>query len=89
MNAFKPLLYALAALTCLACTALLLRRYAQTRAPLLLWSTLCFLGLSVSNLLLVVDLALVPGVDLRLYRHLASLGGMLLLLYGFIWETDS
>lgn len=89
MDVFKPVLYAVAALTCLSCTALLLRRYTQTRARLLLWSTLCFLGLSVNNILLFVDLVLVPDADLRLYRHLASLTGTLLLLYGFIWEADA
>lgn len=88
MASLRILLYALAALTCLACTVLLAREYLRTRVRLLLWSTLCFVGLSVNNVLLFVDLVLVPEMDLRLPRVLASLSGMLFLLYGF-WEADS
>jgi hypothetical protein len=84
----KVALYVLATITCLACTALLIRQYLDTRARLLLWSALCFVGLSLNNLLLVADLVVFPAVDLRLYRHLASLAGMLCLLYGFIWEAE-
>lgn len=81
-------LYLLAGLTCLSCTVLLGREYLKTRARLLLWSALCFIGLSLNNVLLFVDLVIYPGQDLRLIRILASLTGMLFLLYGF-WEADS
>lgn len=88
MTTFKIVLYLVAALTCLGCTALLYREYLKTRARMLLWSTLCFTGLSVNNIMLFVDLVIYPSVDLRLARLGASLAGMLFLLYGF-WETDS
>ncbi len=89
MEAIKVVLYALAALSCLLCTVLLFRRWAQTRARLLLWSSLCFLGLSLNNILLFVDLVLLPKIDLRLARQVPALAGMLCLLYGFIWEADT
>jgi len=77
----------LATLTSLACMILLFRAYAGTGKRLLLWSALCFVGLTVNNLLLFVDLVVFPAFDLRLYRLGASFFGVLFLLYGFIWET--
>lgn len=78
-------IYLLCALTALACAVLLLRGYLKNRAPLLLWSGLCFLGLTLNNVLVVADLVVYPTVDLRLARALAGLVSMLLLLYGLIF----
>jgi len=55
---------------------------------LLLWSALCFAGLTLNNALVFVDLVILPQIDLRLIRLLAALGGMALMLYGFIWDSD-
>jgi hypothetical protein len=88
MEALKTTLYALCTITCLACTILLVRQFLVTRSRLLLWSALCFVCLSINNLLLFADLALFPAMDLRLYRHLAALTGMVFLLYAFIREAD-
>lgn len=88
MRWLTVLLYLLALVTCLACTVLLWREYLRRRLGLLLWSTLCFAGLSVSNLLLCFDLLVFPMADLRIPRLLATLTGMLFLLYGFIWEAE-
>jgi hypothetical protein len=82
------IVYVLCALTSLACAVLLLRAYRQTRTRLLLWSGLCFAGLSLNNLLLVVDTGIGPHVDLSLYRLLPALAAIMLLLYGLIWEAD-
>ena len=79
--------YILCALTSLACALMLLRSYLRNRTKLLLWSSLCFIGLAINNILLFVDLVMVPAVDLSLWRHLATLGGLALLLYGLIWDT--
>jgi Family of unknown function (DUF5985) len=81
-------LYSLAALTSLACMLLLFRSYARTGLRLLFWSALCFVGLSVNNLLLFLDLIVFPDFDLRLWRLAAALAGLLALLYGFIWEAE-
>jgi hypothetical protein len=68
---------------------LLFRAYAATGARLLLWSALCFVGLSVNNVLLFFDLVVFPTqLDLRPYRLLSALAGLLFLLYGFIWEAE-
>ena len=81
------LVYALCALTSLACAVLLLRGYASSRARLLLWSGLCFAGLAANNVLLLIDKSVAPAVDLSLWRTLPALAGVALLLYGLVWET--
>ena len=81
------LVYALCALTSLACAVLLLRGYVSTRAHLLLWSGLCFAGLAANNVLLLIDKSVVPAMDLSLWRSLPALAGVALLLYGLVWET--
>jgi len=88
MNGFKVCLYGVAVLSCLACTILLFRAYLQKRVRLLLWSSLCFVGLTANNLSLFLDLVVFPSVDLRLLRLGTALAGMLCLLYAFIWESD-
>jgi hypothetical protein len=80
-------IYVLCALTSLFCAGLLLRSYSKTKIRLLLWSGLCFIGLGLNNVLLVMDLLVFPNVDLSLIRIIPALIGMLLLLYGLIWET--
>jgi Family of unknown function (DUF5985) len=78
--------YTLCALVSLACTALLLRGYAKSRARLLLWSGLCFLGLTISNLLVFIDLQVLPEIDLYIWRLVTATIAMLVLLFGLIWE---
>jgi hypothetical protein len=83
-----PAVYVLGFLTTLACAVLLLRGYGQVKRKLLLWSGLCFVGLALSNLLLFVDLVLVPTVDLYRWRLVAAAVAMGFLLYGLIWESN-
>ncbi len=83
-----PLVYMLGTLVTLACGILLLRGYVRGRKRLLLWSGLCFLALAVSNLLVFVDLVILPDVDLYRWRLLSAAIAMLLLLFGLIWEGE-
>lgn len=80
--------YVLCALTALVCAVLLFQAWLRTRLPLLFWSGLCFAGLTVSNVLLIVDLMVVPQVDLFVWRNLTALVSIALLLYGLIWDMD-
>jgi hypothetical protein len=82
------LLTSVAALTSLACTVLLLRAFAASGVRLLLWSGLCFVFLTLNNLILFLDLVVFPELDLRPYRLGTALVGVLFLLYGFIWEAE-
>ena len=88
MESVKLVLSLLAVATSLGCTWFLFRAYLQRRIRLLLWSTLCFVGLSVNNIALLMDLVVFPTVDFRLVRLGAALVGMLFLLYGFIWDSE-
>jgi hypothetical protein len=78
--------YLLCALTSLLCTALLIRRYLASRSRLLFWSCLGFLGLAVGNVLLVVDLLVIPERDLQIHRQIAALTGIVFLIWGFLWD---
>ena len=80
--------YLLCFLTSSACAFLLGRSYRRTGARLLLWSSLCFVLLALNNLVLVVDLLVLPQVDLRLWRLLLALAGVSVLLFGFVWDLE-
>jgi hypothetical protein len=83
------IVYLLCLATSLVCMLLLWRGYLRSRTSLLLWSALCFVGLALNNLLLFLDVVIFPvEVDLLPYRVATLLGGIGLLLYGFVWETD-
>jgi hypothetical protein len=89
MDTLKLVLISLAALTSIGCMVLLLRGYARTGARLLFWSALCFVFLSINNVLLFFDLIVYPTqVDLRPFRLGSALMGIGCLLYAFIWEAD-
>jgi hypothetical protein len=79
--------YLLCAVTSLACATLLLRSYRRTRMKLILWTSLCFVGLAANNVLLFIDLGVVPDVDLMVWRSATGLAAVAVLLYGLI-STD-
>jgi hypothetical protein len=76
----------LGALTALLCAVLLMRGWGLSRQRLLLWSGLCFAGLTASNALLVLN-QLQPAHDLYLPRLLVAVCAMLLLVFGLVWEA--
>jgi hypothetical protein len=82
-------IYGLCLLASVLCASLLVRGYVKTRVRLLLWSAACFVMLALNNLLVVVDLLVFPtGIDLIEERILVSIAGLLMLIYGFIWEAE-
>jgi hypothetical protein len=81
--------YILCALTSILCALLLFRGYRATRARLLFWASLCFGLLAVNNVVLYVDLVVLPTqIDLFWYRNAAAVSGMLVLVFGLIWESS-
>jgi hypothetical protein len=76
--------YALCALTSLGCAALLFRGYRRTRTRLLFWSSICFVGLAANNLLLLIDLVVLPQIDLSLVRGATAVAALLLFVWGLI-----
>jgi hypothetical protein len=88
MMTFHIAVYLLAILTSLGCTVLLFRGYRRARVRLLLWSALCFVGLTISNVALFLDLVVFPDVELRPLRLAGTLIGLVFLLLGFIWDSE-
>lgn len=82
----KEVAYILCALVSLLCAVLLLRGYFHGRHRLLLWSGICFSGLTIANALVFLDLVMFPHTDLYPQRLVVTAGSVLLLLFGLIWE---
>jgi uncharacterized membrane protein len=83
-----PIIYLLCAVAAFLCAFLLLRAYRRGRYRLLLWSGLCFAGLTLNNLILVIDKVVLPDADLSIWRTSVALVAMAVLLYGLIWEAE-
>jgi hypothetical protein len=81
-------IYFLCALTALLCTWLLIQAHRRRRSGLLLWSGLAFAGLTLNNLLLVLDKLVFVQVDLSVPRNVIALVAMIVLLYGLIWKSE-
>ena len=79
--------YVLCALTSLLCAVLLLRGWLRSRSRLLLWSGICFLWFTANNVLLFVDLEIVPDVDLSVARSGTAFVGAATLLLALVWES--
>jgi hypothetical protein len=80
--------FLLSAATALLCSVLLLRGFFTNGARLLLWSGLCFVALTIDNGILFVDLIVLgPESTMGIVRKLTSLTGLVLLIYGLVWDV--
>ena len=84
---FPAIVYLLCLLTSAACAWLLGRSYARSGMRLLLWSCVCFILLAANNLVLVIDLLVMPEVDLRVLRVSFAVAAAAALIWGFVWEA--
>jgi hypothetical protein len=87
-------IYILCTATSLLCSILLWRGYRRSGTRLLLWSCLCFLFLSMNNAMLFADRVLFPEIEMvigdlsfAVLRSVTALAGLLLLVYGLIWDS--
>ena len=85
---FPAAVYLLCFATSAACAILLARSYLASRARLLLWSSICFLFLAGNNLVVVIDMLLIPDINLRLLRLVLALCAVSVLLFGFVWDLE-
>ena len=85
---FPAIVYSLCLATSAACALLLGRSYRRTGTRLLLWSALCFALLAVNNLFVILDLLVIPSIDLQVVRISLSLAAVSILLFGFIWNLE-
>lgn len=82
------IIYTLCTITAFACAWMLLKNYMKQKHRILLWGGLCFSGLFINNLLLVIDRLVLPNIDLSMFRLITGLISLLFLIYGLIWEED-
>jgi hypothetical protein len=82
----QALIYGLCVVASAACAALLGRAYLRTRTRLLLWTAVSFCFFALNNLILAVDMLVLPSVDLWVWRQAAGGMGLGVLLFGFVWE---
>ena len=80
------LAYALCAVTAAVCAILLFLGFMRSRSRMLWWSGVCFVFLTLANILLVVDFFVLPDRVLWPLRHGLSLAAISALLYGLIFE---
>jgi hypothetical protein len=80
--------YVLGIVVTALCALLLLQGYARVRQKLLLWSGLCFVGLTISNVLLFFDLSVWTETSIYTWRLSTAAVSMLVLIYGLVWESD-
>jgi hypothetical protein len=78
--------YVLCALASVACASLLVRSYLRTHLRLALLTSLCFTGLALNNLLLLVDLVVLPQNDLSLFRSGVAVVALAFLVLGLVLE---
>lgn len=85
----EEVIYVLCAATAAICAGLLLRSHARSAHRLLFWSGLCFAGLALNNIILLLDKTIFLTIaDLSLWRSGSALIALLLLLIGLIWEEQ-
>jgi hypothetical protein len=84
---YGQIVYILCALTSFGCTVLLFGRYRRTRVNLLFWSAVAFLAFTTTNILLFVDMVIVPDADLAIWRNGCTLCGVMVLLHALIQEN--
>jgi hypothetical protein len=88
MLSFEAIVYRLCFVGSVLCAYLLVRAFLRSREKLLLWSAICFCLLAVNNLLVFLDIIILPDLNLTCWRSLTSLTAVSVLLYGFIWEIE-
>jgi hypothetical protein len=87
MNA-PALIYGLCLAASAGCAGLLARAYLRTQTRLLLWTAISFGFFALNNLVLVIDMLVLPDWDLWIWRQFAAGVGLIVLLFGFVWEMQ-
>jgi hypothetical protein len=88
VEVIKIAIYLLCFLTSSACAGLLWRGYGRSGTRLLLWSAVCFGFLAFNNLSVILDILVLPQVDLQMLRQGFALVGVATLILGLVWESE-
>lgn len=79
-------IYFLCALLSCGCAIMLLRSYFRHSNKLIFWATVCFIGMAINNLILVVDILVFPEVDLSMLRAVTFLLAVGSLSFGLTYD---
>lgn len=85
MTPLESIVYVLCTLTSGLCAWLLVRAYRRVPVSMLYWSGLCFMLLTLNNLMVFTDIVVLPSWDLTILRFLLSLAAVSVLIFGFVW----
>lgn len=82
------IVYLLCAAMSIGCAVMLFRGHLKSPSQLLFWSAACFGFLALNNVILVVDLIILPDVNFDgvWWRNLMGATAGSVLLFGLIWE---
>lgn len=82
------IVYSLCGVGSVLCALMLMRGYRKDRSQLLLWSSVCFGFLALNNIVLVLDLVLLPDLEFSgaFWRNFMAAVAGSTLLYGLIGE---
>lgn len=80
-------IYILCTLLSGGCSYLLFKAFREKKFKILFWSSCGFLGFSINNLMLFIDLIVINSADLSVWRTIPALVGVVTLLYGLITDT--
>lgn len=81
------IVYILCAVLSLSCAVLLLSGFRKNKFRLLFWSSIGFFGFAINNVLLFVDVIMLPNTDLLVLRTIPGLIGMIIMVYGLVTDT--
>lgn len=73
---------------CATCAFLLARIWLHLRERLFAFLASAFVLLTISNLLLFVDLTVTPKIDLLFWRYATTIAGIVVLLAGLVRRTQ-
>lgn len=81
----SSIVFFLCAVTSVICATLLVRAYRKNRNALVFWCAIGFAGMAANNVILIFD-KFVVQTDLLLFRTGSLMIGLLLMLFGLIWN---
>ena len=84
------LVYVMCTILSIACAIMLLRGYRNTPSHLLLWSSACFGVMALNNVILLLDVLVLPDIEFGglILRNLTGAIAGSLLLFGLVWEMS-
>jgi hypothetical protein len=81
------IVYVLCGVLSALCAGMLYSKYRATQTRFLLWSSLCFVGLAINNVILFIDMIIIPQTDISVIRMIPALLGVSVLIYGFLVDA--